>query len=71
MNRHLMETQNLEISFDYSWFLAKNFAYAECPIMKFHDRNSSTAHPLGSDSTAPVSMHHSPQHPIDKLENSW
>ena len=30
------ETQNLVISFDYSWFLAKNFAYAECRIMKFH-----------------------------------
>ena len=28
---------------DYSWFLAKNLAYAECPIMKFHYRNSSTA----------------------------
>ena len=41
MNRHLMETQNLVISFDYSWFLAKNLAYAECPIMKFHYRNSS------------------------------
>ena len=36
-----METQNLVISFDYSWFLAKNLAYAECPIMKFHYRNSS------------------------------
>ena len=36
-----METQNLLISFDYSWFLAKNFAYAECLIMKFHYRNSS------------------------------
>ena len=70
-NCHQTETQNLVISFDYSWFMAKNFAYAECPIMKFHDRNSSTAHPLGSDSPAPVSMHHSPQHPIDKLENSW
>ena len=39
-----METQNLVISFDYSWFLAKNLAYAECPIMKFHYRNSSTHH---------------------------
>ena len=28
--------------FDYSWFLAKNLAYAESPIMKFHYRNSST-----------------------------
>ena len=37
-----METQNLVISFDYSWFLAKNFAYAKCSIMKFHYRNSST-----------------------------
>ena len=27
-----METQNLVISFDYSWFLAKNLAYAECRI---------------------------------------
>ena len=36
-----METQNLVISFDYSWFLAKNLAYAECRIMKFHYRNSS------------------------------
>ena len=36
-----METQNLVISFDYSWFLAKNLAYAECLIMKFHYRNSS------------------------------
>ena len=35
-----METQNLVISFDYSWFLAKNLAYAECPIVKFHYRNS-------------------------------
>ena len=42
-NRHLMETQNLVISFDYSWFLAKNLAYAECRIMKFHYRNSSTS----------------------------
>ena len=39
---YLMETQNLVISFDYSWFLAKNLAYAECPIMKFHYRNSSS-----------------------------
>ena len=39
-----METQNLVISFDYSWFLAKNLAYAECPIMKFHYRNSSNIH---------------------------
>ena len=37
-----METQNLVISFDYSWFLAKNLAYAECPIMKFQYWNSST-----------------------------
>ena len=37
-----MEAQNLVISFDYSWFLAKNLAYDECPIMKFHHRNSST-----------------------------
>ena len=36
-----METQNLVISFDYSWFLAENLAYAECPIKKFHYRNSS------------------------------
>ena len=36
-----METQNLVISYDYSWFLAKNLAYAECLIMKFHYRNSS------------------------------
>ena len=36
-----METQNLVISFDYGWFLAKNLAYAECPIMKFHYWNSS------------------------------
>ena len=41
MNRHLMETQNLVISLDYSWFLAKNLAYVECRIMKFHYRNSS------------------------------
>ena len=40
-NRHLMETQNLVISFDYSWFLAKNLAYNKCRIMKFHYRNSS------------------------------
>ena len=39
-----METQNLVISFDYSWFLAKNLAYAECRIMKFHYRNSSNEH---------------------------
>ena len=45
-NRHLMETQNLVISFDYSWFLAKNLAYAECGIMKFHYRNSSNGRPL-------------------------
>ena len=38
----LMETKNLLISFDYSWFLAKNLAYAECLILKFHYRNSST-----------------------------
>ena len=42
-NHHLMETQNLVISFDYSWFLAKNLAYAECRIMKFYYRNSSNA----------------------------
>ena len=36
-----METQNLVISFDYSWFLAKSLAYPECLIMKFHYRNSS------------------------------
>ena len=36
-----METQNLVISFDYSWFLAKNLAYAKCIIMKLHYRNSS------------------------------
>ena len=40
-NCHQMETQNLVISFDYSWFLAKNLAYAKCRIMKFHYRNSS------------------------------
>ena len=42
MNSHLMATQNLVISFDYSLFLAKNLAYAECPIIKFHYRNSSS-----------------------------
>ena len=40
-NCNWMETQNLVISFDYSWFLAKNLAYDECWIMKFHYRNSS------------------------------
>ena len=40
-----METQNLVISFDYSWFLAKNLAYAECRIMKFHYQNSSDIYP--------------------------
>ena len=40
-NCHRMETQNLVISFDYIWFLAKNLAYAECRIMKFQYRNSS------------------------------
>ena len=40
-----METQNLVISFDYSWFLAKNLAYDECWIMKFHYRNSSSKYP--------------------------
>ena len=44
MNRHLMETQNLVISFDFSWFLAKNLVYAECRIMKFQYRNSSIEH---------------------------
>ena len=44
-NCHLMETQNLVISFDYSWFLAKNLAYAECLILKFHYRNSSNNNP--------------------------
>ena len=43
-NCHQMETQNLVISFDYSCFLAKNLAYAECPIMKFHYWNSSSQH---------------------------
>ena len=38
-------TQNLVISFDFSWFLAKNLAYAECPIIKFHYRNSSSVKP--------------------------
>ena len=47
MNYHQVETQNLVISFDYSWFLAKNLAYAECLIMKFHYRNSSNLHTLG------------------------
>ena len=42
-----METQNLVI-FDYSWFLAKNLAYAECRIMKFYYRNSSTLEVLYS-----------------------
>ena len=37
-----MGTQNLVISFKCSWFLAKNLAYAECSIMIFHYRNSST-----------------------------
>ena len=46
MNCDWMETQNLVISFDYSWFLAKNLAYDECLIMKFHYRNSSTAYLL-------------------------
>ena len=41
-NCQLMETQNFVILFDYSWFLAKNLAYAKCPIMKFHYRNSSS-----------------------------
>ena len=41
MNCHQMETQNLVISFDCSWFLTKNLAYVECPIMKFHYQNSS------------------------------
>ena len=41
MNCHQMETQNVTISFDYSWFLAKNLAYAKCRIAKFHYRNSS------------------------------
>ena len=41
-----METQNLVILFDYSWFLAKNIAYAEGWIMKFHYRNSSNGEPL-------------------------
>ena len=45
-----METQNLVISFDYSWFLAKNLAYAECLIMKFHYRNSSSGHWSGTNS---------------------
>mgnify|MGYP006975905803 CR=1 FL=1 len=31
--------KNLVISFDYSWFLAKNLS-----IMKFHYQNSSTVH---------------------------
>ena len=39
MNCHLMDTQNLVISFDYSWFLAKNLAYAEWLILKFHYQN--------------------------------
>ena len=47
-NHHLMETQNLVISFDYSWFLAKNLAYAEGLIMKFHYRNSSTVHSISA-----------------------
>ena len=42
-----METQNLVISFDYSWFLAKNLAYAERRIMKFHYRNSSNVGDFG------------------------
>ena len=41
-----MESQNLVISFDYSWLLAKNLAYAECLIMKFHYRNSSNVESL-------------------------
>ena len=42
LNCDWMETQNLVISFDYGWFLAKNLVYAECIIMKFHNRNSSS-----------------------------
>ena len=45
-NCHQMETQNLVISFDYSWYLANNLAYAECPIMIFHYRNSSIEYSL-------------------------
>ena len=43
-NCHQMETQNLVISFDYSWFLAKNLVYAERRIIKFHYRHSSNLH---------------------------
>ena len=43
-----METQNLEILFDYSWFLAKNLAHAKCRIMKFHYQNSSTVDPIST-----------------------
>ena len=41
MTPNFWQTVNLVISLDYSWFLAKNLAYVECPIMKFHYRNSS------------------------------
>ena len=38
-----LSTKLFEQSKFLSWFLAKNLAYAECWIMKFHYRNSSTA----------------------------
>ena len=63
-----METQNLVISFNYSWFLAKNLAYAECPIMKFHYRNSSIADLLTSSHPQMSASHllglQGPQHDL-------
>ena len=56
-NCHLMETQNLVISFDYSWFLVKNLAYAECLIMKFHYRNSSTNWVIKAEKSTKTSWH--------------
>ena len=37
-NCHWMETQNLVISFNYSWFLAKNFSNFVSLAWKLHNR---------------------------------
>ena len=42
--KFIEEYQFMRTVFDYSWFLTKNLSFAECPIMKFHYRNSSNTY---------------------------
>ena len=66
-----METQNLVISFDYSWFLVKNLAYAECRIMKFHYRNSSIFYLSPSHEHIGITIFFKAHEKITGKENFW